>query len=77
MSRKREKGKMKLFYFLKNKSKQFLCHMVDKEIVDGKIDFLVLFFLYCIVTTSRRSLIPSILLYLKRVYTQVHDIESG
>lgn len=81
MSSKKEKGKMRLIYFLKCKSKRFLCHMGDKEIVEGKINF---FFFICIfqenldmsniVTTD---LIPSILLYLKRVYPQVYDIESG
>ena len=32
--------KMRFFYFLKTKSKQFLCHTPNKEISSGKIDFL-------------------------------------
>jgi hypothetical protein len=44
MSSKKEKGKMRLLSFLKSKSKQFLCHMGDKEIVEGKINFLFFFY---------------------------------
>ncbi len=71
-----EKRNMRLFHFLKTKSKRFLCHMADKEI-SGKVNFLFIVFSNKIYTCliGSTDFLPSFHLFLRRVYPQIYDIE--